>query len=160
MNDTSFEIAHVGNVRLHVYSTNKFKTHTLMAMIPQKLSSRTVTRTALLPNLLFRGNATHPDTLDFRRKLEELYGATLSGSVFKRGEQHIMRLWLELADPDYLHGGESLLEDGVRFLGEVLMNPLVEDGGFRPSYLMLKRKIYARRSLDWPMIRSVMHTSE
>lgn len=140
MKDTSFEIVQMGNVRLHVYSTNKFKTHTLMAMIPQELSSQTVTRTALLPSLLLRGNSTYPDTLSFRRKLEDLYGATLSGSVLKRGEHHIMRLWMELADGKYLHGGASLLEDGIRFLGEVLMNPLVEDGGFRPSYIEAEKK--------------------
>lgn len=140
MKDTSFEMVQMGNVRLYVYSTDKFKTHTLMAMIPQELSSHNVTRTALLPSLLLRGNSAYPDTLSFRRKLEDLYGATLTGSVFKRGEKHILRFRMELADSKYLHGADSLLEDGIRFLGEVLMNPLVEDEGFRPSYIEAEKK--------------------
>lgn len=139
MNDISFEEERVGNVRVHVCSTNKFKTYTIVAMIPQELTPQAVTRTALLPNVLKRGTTLYPETLALRRKLEEMYGATLFGDVFKRGERHIMEFRLVLADEKYLSGGASLLEDGIRFLGEVLTQPLVEEGGFRKAYLQAEK---------------------
>jgi len=50
-----FETAAVGNVRVHVCPTEKFKTTTIAAMIQQELTPETVTKTALLPSVLQRG---------------------------------------------------------------------------------------------------------
>ncbi len=140
MGQMPFETAAVGNVRVHVCPTEKFKTTTIAAMIQQELTPETVTKTALLPSVLQRGTVSHPSTLQLKRKLEDLYGATLHTEVFKRGERHIMHVGLEIANGRYLSESPKLLREGVAFLMEVLTRPVVEDGGFRRAYVEAEKK--------------------
>lgn len=140
MGQTPFETVMVGNVRVHVCPTEKFKTTTIAAMIQQELTPETVTKTALLPSVLQRGTVTYPSTLQLKRKLEDLYGATLYTEVFKRGERHIMHLGLEIANGRYLSGNPQLLREGTSFLMEVLTRPVTEDGGFRRAYVEAEKK--------------------
>src|SRR5690606_32656180 len=135
-----FETAAVGNVRVHVCPTEKFKTTTIAAMIQQELTPETVTKTALLPSVLQRGTVSHPSTLQLKRKMEDHYGATLHTEEFKRGERHIMHVELEIANGRYLSESPKLLREGVAFLMEVLTRPVVEDGGFRRAYVEAEKK--------------------
>jgi len=135
-----FETVSIGNVRVHVCSTEKFKTTTIAAMIQQELKPETVTKTALLPSVLQRGTVSYPSTLQLKRKLEDLYGATLHTEVFKRGERHIMHVGLEIANGRYLSESPKLLREGTAFLMEVLTRPVTEDGGFRRAYVEAEKK--------------------
>lgn len=140
MGGTPFETVSMGNFRVHVCSTEKFKTTTIAAMIQQELTPETVTKTALLPSVLQRGTVSYPSTLELKRKLEDLYGATLYTDVFKRGERHIIHLGLEIANGRYLSGNPDLLREGTAFLMEVLARPVTEDGGFRRAYVEAEKK--------------------
>ena len=135
-----FETGSIGNIRVHVCASNKFKTTTLMAFIQQELSPETVTKTALLPQVLQRGTMSNPTTLSFRRKLDELYGAILYGDVYKRGERHIMQFAMEMANEQYLKESPSLLSEGIRFFGEVLLKPAVENQAFKSAFVEAEKK--------------------
>jgi predicted Zn-dependent peptidase len=154
-----FETGSIGNIRVHVCNSEKFKTTTLMAFIQQELSPETVTKTALLPQVLQRGTQSHPTTLSFRQKLDELYGAILFGDVFKRGERHIMQFGMELANEQYLKESPSLLAEGIRFFSEVLLKPALENQAFKPSYLEAEKKNLKQKieSLKDDKIRYASH---
>ncbi|SMO55566.1 EF-P 5-aminopentanol modification-associated protein YfmF [Melghirimyces algeriensis] len=140
MSDIRFETVNVGSLRVHVCSTDKFKTNMMVAMVQQELSPQTVTLHALLPSVLQRGTQSYPSTIQLKQQLDALYGATLFGDVFKRGERHIMQLGLEVADDRYLKGTSALMEDGMKLLGEILYQPVMEDGAFRKSYVEAEKK--------------------
>jgi predicted Zn-dependent peptidase len=140
-----FQSGSIGNVRLHVCSSDKFKTTTLMALIQQELKPETVTRNALIPNVLQRGTVSRPTMLELRRKLEEMYGAVLFGDVFKRGERHILHFGMELANEQYLREKQSLLDEGVAFFAEVMTRPLLENGAFKAAYVEAEKKVLAQK---------------
>lgn len=140
MSEVPFETVDVGNLRVHVCSTDKFKTNLMVAMVQQELSPKTVTRHALLSSVLQRGTQAHPSTVQLKRKLDELYGANLFGDVFKRGERHILQVGLDLPDEAFLSEAGSLLEKGVAFLGELLYRPVTEGEAFREDYVRAEKK--------------------
>ncbi|SDX14832.1 Predicted Zn-dependent peptidase [Marininema mesophilum] len=135
-----FETVQMGNLRVHICSTDKFKTNMMSALVQQSLSAETVTRHALLPAVLQRGTRSHPTTLQLQRKLDDLYGATLFGDVFKRGERHIMQVGMEIPNEAYLSEAESLLDQGAAFLGEILTAPAIEGSAFKEAYVKAEKK--------------------
>ncbi|QKG84537.1 insulinase family protein [Kroppenstedtia pulmonis] len=159
MSKLQFETVESGNIRVHVCSTDKFKTNMMSVMIQQDLTPATVTRHALLPSVLQRGTESLPSTIQLKRQLDELYGAALFGDVFKRGERHIMQIGLDIANEQYLHETSSLLEEGVAFLGNVLYRPLMEGEGFKESYVQAEKKNLSQKieSLMDDKIRYAAH---
>ncbi|SFS60035.1 EF-P 5-aminopentanol modification-associated protein YfmF [Marininema halotolerans] len=140
MSSVQFETVQMGNLRVHICSTEKFKTNMISALVQQSLSPETVTRHALLPAVLQRGTRSYPTTLQLKRKLDDLYGATLFGDVYKRGERHIMQLGMEIPNETYLTEAESLLDQGAAFLGEILMAPATEGNAFKETYVKAEKK--------------------
>jgi predicted Zn-dependent peptidase len=140
-----FRTVPVGNARLHICSSPKFKTTLISALIQQELAPETVTKTALLPNVLQRGTSKNPSTLELKRKLDDLYGATLYGDVFKRGERHIIQFSMEIANERFLREQSPLLKEGLDFFSEVLLSPATENGAFNPSYVEAEKKNLRQR---------------
>jgi predicted Zn-dependent peptidase len=138
--DLQFQRISLGPVRLHLLPTDKFKTVTLVLLLEQELSEKKVTKTALLPSVLQRGTQKYPETMALQQKLQEMYGATLIGSVFKRGERHILQFGLDVVNEALLQEKNGLLEQGVTFLSEVLFTPAGEKGAFRPEYVQAEKQ--------------------
>jgi len=141
-----FEQGQSGRIRLHVMPTKRFKTYqfTLYAGVP--LSDADVTRTALLPFVLRRGTAVTPETRAFRERLDDLYGAGFGFDVMKRGDSHIVVFQLEVLQDRFARGaGESLLEAGMRLLGEVVTQPALEGGVFLPHYVDTEKTTVRKR---------------
>jgi predicted Zn-dependent peptidase len=135
----------VGQARLHVCSSPKFKTTLISVVIRQELSPETVTKTALLPNVLQRGTSAYPSTLGLKRRLDELYGAALYGDVFKRGENHLLQLSMEIANDRYLRDQTPLLKEGLDFISQVVLSPAVEHDAFLSSYVESEKKNLRQR---------------
>lgn len=140
MTDLQFVTVPIGNARLHVLPTDKFKTTAFAVLLEQELTEEKVTKTALLPNVLQRGTQSFPTTIAFQRRQQELYGANVYGDVFKRGERHIVNFGIDVANGEYLQGQPALLEEGLSFLAEVLFAPVTENGGFSASFVQAEKK--------------------
>lgn len=141
-----FEQGQSGRIRLHVMPTRRFKTYqfTLYAGVP--LSDADVTRTALLPFVLRRGTASTPETRAFRERLDDLYGAGFGFDVMKRGDTQVVVFQLEVLQDRFARGaGESLLAAGMRLLGEVVTQPALEGGVFRPDYVETEKTTVRKR---------------
>jgi predicted Zn-dependent peptidase len=136
----SFETVPIGNMRVHVCSSKKFKTTVLSVFIQQELNRQFVTKNALLPSVLQRGTKRYPHTLALKRRLDEMYGATLFGDVFKRGENHVAQYGMEIANEQYLAGTESLLQAGFSFFSDILTQPVTEKNGFHATYVQAEKK--------------------
>lgn len=130
-------------IRYFWLPTEKFKTVTVKMYIHQELQAEVATKTALLPSVLERGTKRYPDSQRLRRELENLYGAELSTDVGKKGERHLLEVALEMIQPEYLKE-KKLLQKGLHVMKSLLSEPLVEEGGFRRSYVDQEKDQLAR----------------
>ncbi|MCK9478937.1 MAG: insulinase family protein [Firmicutes bacterium] len=106
----SFEIKK--GVNLHHINTDKFKTATLGFYFHRPLSKREVTINALLSHALKRGCPSYPDTMQLNKRLDELYGASLSCGVRKKGDSQVIHINFEFISENYVKTNQSIL-DGI-----------------------------------------------
>jgi predicted Zn-dependent peptidase len=145
MSFSTFQTVDLGSIRLHICTSNKFKTTTLSAFITLPLQAETVTKNALLPNVLSRGTKRYPTTVALRQKLNELYGAGTFTNVMKPGERHVIQFGMDLANETYLHDAGSLLDEGVQLFCEMILDPYVEQGHFHPAFVAAEKKNLKQR---------------
>lgn len=132
-------------VHLTTIRTRKFKTGTLSVNLQLPLSEETASLYALLPSVLRRGTARHPDMEQLSAALDELYGATADIDVRKRGEVHCVGFRTVFIDDAYAPGGEALLEQAALFLGDLLLRPATRNGRFYAEYVESERENLLRR---------------
>ena len=118
----------------YIHAT-KFKTGLLSAQLVVPLDAARASAGALLPAVLRRGTARHGDMLALSRALDLLYGAGLSFTVRKKGENQCLGFPASFIDDRFAFGGEKLLEPTAALLGEVLLRPATEGGVFRRDYV-------------------------
>ena len=131
-----YSIHHLPNgIRLLFLRTGKFKTISMGFFIHCNLDQDTAALNALLPSVLEQGCRLYPDNLTLQRKLENLFGAELSTDIIKSGERHIVAFGLEAAHGRFTGQNGRLLTESMAILGNVIKDPLLEDGTFRQNYV-------------------------
>lgn len=144
---TQFERGQLQRIRLHVLPTKRFKTFAISLFAGLTLEEATVTPVALIPFVLRRGTANTPETIAFREKLDDLYGAGFGFDVYKRGDSQIVQFRMDVINDKFVSSNSSLLSESLQFLGDVLTNPLLENGGFNKKYVDAE-KITLKKRLD------------
>ncbi|MEL3971264.1 pitrilysin family protein [Rossellomorea oryzaecorticis] len=115
---------------LHIVKTDKYKTNNLVMKMKAPLDQETVTLRGLLPHVMQSSTKTYPNTTKLRTYLDELYGASFFTDLAKKGEYHIVSFSVEIANEKFLKDSEPLLEKGLEFLSDVILNPNIEDDQF------------------------------
>ena len=80
--------------------------------------------------LLVHSCREYPSFLQLSRKLDSLYGTTLSGSSGKRGDLQMVNISAVGISDDYSLDGESVYEEMARLLCGAVFEPNVIDGAF------------------------------
>ncbi|MCU6707166.1 insulinase family protein [Paenibacillus sp. J5C_2022] len=142
---TSFQRGQQHAIRLHVLPTKRFKTFAISLFAGVPLQEDTVTPVALIPFVLRRGTASTPETIQFREKLDDLYGAGFGFDVFKRGESQILQFRMDVINDRFVSTDTSLLASSIAFLGDVISNPLLDNGAFRSSYIEAEKTTLRKR---------------
>lgn len=124
-------------INLYIDTTDKFKTITINVYI-QNFLGKDAAKFALIPAVLKRGTANIKTYKDISKYLESLYGASLSASVYKKGERHIEQYRVEMAQRNFIN--DDILEKGVSFLKALIFNPLVENNGFNKQYVIQEKE--------------------
>ena len=122
-------------VELAVTRTDKFKTGLLAATLTIPLSEDTATAGALIPEVLYRGTRNHQDMEKLSAATDRLYGASLSAGVRQRGESQCVSVLCSFIDDRYALDGSAVLEPAAALMGEVLLDPVLQDGAFRRDYV-------------------------
>ncbi len=110
-------------VRLHIIKTDKFKTNLIRIYFQRPLIKEEITKNALLSMVLPRGTQKYQTSQEIAKVLEELYGASLSSDVTKKGERHIIQVSMQMANEKYL-GEKNIINKGIKILNEVINHPL------------------------------------
>lgn len=144
---TEFERGELQRIRLHVLPTKRFKTFAISLFAGLTLSEATVTPVALIPFVLRRGTAATPETISFREKLDDLYGAGFGFDVYKRGDAQIVQFRMDVINDRFISSEQSMLAASLQFLGDVLTDPLVTSDGFSSKYVDAE-KVTLRKRLE------------
>jgi len=150
MSGKGFETVTLPNgIRVHTLSTRRFKTVSVRLFMHQELTREKAAMTALLPMVLRRGTESLPTTREVSRHLEGLYGAEIDTGVIKVGECHVIFIHLDVPGSQYLSDRpESLLDQGLELLSEMVRRPALENGLFRQDYFQQERENLRRLQLS------------
>lgn len=142
---TLFQRGQLQRVRLHVLPTKRFKTFAISLFAGIPLNEDTVTPIALIPFVLRRGTARTPETIAFREKLDDMYGAGFGFDVYKRGDSQIVQFRMDVINDQFVSSEQSLLAASLQFLGDALTDPLIEGSGFRAKYVEAEKATLRKR---------------
>lgn len=126
-------------VYLTYIQERKFKTNILSAQLIAPLEKKTAAANALLPAVLRRGTARYPDMQTLSAVLDGYYGARVSCTVRKKGENQCVGFVASFIDDHFIPGDEKLLEGVAELLGDLFCNPATRSGRFVPDYVQGER---------------------
>ncbi len=127
-------------VWLRAVHTNKFKSSYLSLTLLCPLDRENASANALIPSVLRRGTAKHPDMESLSAALDELYGGAVEPVVRKKGETQCVGFAASFLDDAYALEGEPILEPAAALLGELLLAPCTENGAFPADYVEGERQ--------------------
>ena len=127
-------------VSLSVNSNRKLKNIIVKMFVMADLDEGYTSR-SLVPMVLRRGTTRLPDMQALRRHRESLYGCALSSSVTKVGEWQVVVFSLDIVNEAFLPAEESLFEEGLELLRELIFDPLVQDGAFSGEYVEREKEL-------------------
>ena len=128
---------------------------------------------ALLSSLLSNSCAKYTDITQISRRLARLYGASLSSSVSKTGEQQVVKIFLDFIGDRFALGGESIALDCFTLLTDLIFDPLLGGDGLfteqdveREKRLLAEeieneaneKVVYARTRLEQEMFRDELYS--
>ena len=122
-------------VWLRSIHTDKFKSAYLSVTLMTALDAEKAGANALVPYVLRRGTAVHPDMESLSAALDDLYGGAIEPAVRKKGETQCLGFVASFLDDAYTLNGETILESAANLLGEMLLKPLTEEGVFARAYV-------------------------
>ena len=127
-------------INLHTIKTNKFKTNLLSIFLTMPLSRDTITKQALIAQVLRRGSHTMKTSEEISITLEEMYGASFNCGIEKIGENHVIKFYLETINDEFLPQKEDILPKGLNTLFEIIFNPLIEEEKFKEEYVKQEKE--------------------
>lgn len=132
-------------INIKVINTNKFKTICIAFLLRQSLDRDYATYNAILSKILTMGCKKYKTIKDISIKTEEMYGSYIHSDILKKGDNQIIEILIEFID------NKVYIEDIFLLLKEIILNPLIEDGGFNLEYFekakeMVKESIYSKEN--------------
>lgn len=122
-------------VWLTCITTDKFKTGCLSINLLTQLSRDTAAMNALIPQVLRRGTRRFPDMEQLSGELDRLYGASIAPAVRKIGEIQSVGLVADFVDGHFVPDQVDLFNDVLTLTCQVLLDPCMDKGQFRASYV-------------------------
>ncbi|PGS47139.1 peptidase M16 [Bacillus sp. AFS041924] len=145
MNLLQYKNSDINGIKLHVVTTEKFKTNSITLKVRGKLEEETVSFRGILPYVLQSGTKDLPTNGEIRRKLEDLYGATFFVDVSKKGDYHVMSFTIDIANEKYLSNQSSLLNDALSLIASIWQNPFLENGAFSAKHVETQKRTQIQR---------------
>ena len=130
-------------VGLHTIQTSTHKTSRLSIYTIRPAHKDISPMATLLFGVLHRGSEKYPKLSLLNRRLDELYGTTLTLRNFLIGDKHILSFTAEMLSEQYLPHGETcdLLTGVMEVLSEMLCNPLTDSEGCLRAPVVEQEKI-------------------
>lgn len=124
------------------------RTARLTAVFAVPLKEETAAEYAILPGLLTRGCRRYPTVAAFNLRLEDLYGAAVSGSCTRLGNDQVLIFSVSFLREEYTLSHEDLTADGTALLLDLLTDPLLTDGAFDAEAVGQEKRCLTERLKD------------
>ena len=134
----SFEL--FPGVTLRFFADSRFKQGCLSFQLIRPMAAREAAMNALLPAVLLRGTKQYPDLRAITLHLDDLYGASVSALVRRIGDYQTTGLYCGFMEDRYAMDGDEILAPMVDFLRQLLLEPVMEDGGFSAEFVESEKK--------------------
>lgn len=122
-------------INFHKINTQKFKTDIISVFLTIPLNKDQVTLNSVMTSLLRRGSVNYPTQEIITKNLEKLYGAEFNCGVEKSGDNQILKFYIESINKEFLPNREDILILSLKMLLDIVLNPLIENNGFKQAYL-------------------------
>lgn len=123
-------------IKLHLIKNERFKTNLIAIFLTMPLERENITKNSLIPMILRRGSKNMPTQEEISKNLEEMYGAIFDCGIEKKGENHILKFYLESINDEFLPENQGkILKESIDKLLEIVFNPLVGNEEFNREYI-------------------------
>lgn len=127
-------------VTLRCYPDHRFKHSCLSLQLVRPMCREEAAFNALLPAVLLRGCKRCPDLRDITLRLDDLYGASVGTLVRRVGDYQTTGFFASFVEDRYAMEGDAVLAPMVAFLGELLLDPVLEEGVFLWDFVEGEKK--------------------
>ena len=126
-------------LRLRASETDKFKAGFLSvsAVLPIREDAY---MTTLLLAVLLRGSEKYKTVAAINRRLDELYGTEISLRNHYCGALHVIGLCADVLGAEYLPSNESVLDEAIDVMRELLFHPLLDENGLLQAHYVESEK--------------------
>lgn len=127
-------------IKVRFIQNKQFKSVQMMVSFIHELESeRELASRTLLAGILESSSAAYPNQHAITLKLAELYGATFGANTEVEGNLSLLNFVYSFVAPGYLAAGQSLLDESVDFLNQIIFHPRMENGMFKPEIFERQR---------------------
>ena len=127
-------------VTLRCYSDSRFHQGCLSFQFLRYMDRQEAAMNALLPAVLLRGTVAHPNLRAITQKLDDLYGASVDTLVRRIGDYQTVGLYCGFVEDRFALSGDKVLEPMLDFLGQLLFEPLTEEGVFNREFVESEKR--------------------
>lgn len=127
-------------ITLRCFPDSRFKQGTLSLQLVRPMDKKENALNALLPAVLLRGCRQYPDLRSITLHLDDLYGAAVGAVVRRVGDYQTTGLSCGFMEDKYALDGDQVLAPMLTFLGQLLLEPALENGVFRADYVESEKR--------------------
>lgn len=130
----------LGGVRLYTCRDTRFKQGALSIQFVRPMKKNEAACNALLPAVLLRGTTEYPDLRSITLRLDDLYGASVSTLVRRVGDYQTTGFYCSFMEDKFALDGDEILKPMLEFVFALLLDPVMENGGFSESFVESEKK--------------------
>lgn len=127
-------------VTLRCCTDRRFKQGRLSLQLVRPMYRQEAAMNSLLGSVLLRGTGRHPDIRSITAYLDDLYGASVGELVRRIGDYHTTGLYTSFMEDRFAMAGDEILSPMVKFLEELLLEPILTGDGFCPEFVESEKK--------------------
>lgn len=124
-----------GKYTLHTIKTDKFRQCHLEIIFRDNIKKENITKRNVLFDYLCECSNDYPKKRNIEIKLEDLYNASLYATTSRVGGSIITNFCMDFINPSYTE--KSMLEETIKLVFNVLLNPLCVNNEFNEKILDL-----------------------
>lgn len=143
---------------LHTIKTEKFKTCHIEIIFRNNVNVHELTIRNILFDALVESTKKYQTNRLLKLRLEELYNACIYTTTSKTGEAIITNLCIDFLNPEY--AGDTIIEDSIKLLFEIIFNPLVYNNEFDKQtleYLKIRQESDLKSIIEHPTKKAVIN---
>lgn len=124
--------------KLHLIKTKKFRTINIKVVLKDQIRKEDITKRNFLTDYLVLTTKKYNTKRKLTLKTQELYSLFLSAYNTRLGNFLVTKFALSFLDPKYTE--DSMLEESIDLLHEVIFNPNVKNGMFQEEFFNVIKK--------------------